>query len=64
MVRIYEIIDNWDELMAEDAESMAKIADYNIKAARRMKKTSQIKKTEDSLNRQKGELNNINSPLK
>ena len=54
-----ELISNWNKIMGEDAEAIAKAADRNMKMARDQKKQSQIQKTKATLTDQQKQLNDI-----
>lgn len=57
----YEIFSNTYTGIHEDYEALAAIADSNINSAKRMKKSAQIQRTQDTLSAQKKALANITS---
>ncbi len=57
----YEIFANYYTGIHEDYEALAAIADSNMNAAKRMKKSAQIQRTQDTLTGQKKSLAKITS---
>ena len=57
----YEIFSNTYTGIHEDYEALAAIADSNMTSAKRMKKSAQIQRTQDTLSDQKKALAKITS---